>query len=297
MRLVLLANPTAGSGAGERALPGVIAGLETLGHTLQLVGLQGLPSLRIELETALAGNPDGLIAIGGDGLVHLAVNALAGTSVPLGIIPVGTGNDIARSIGIPLGSVQAALAVLAESLAGEPRRIDLGRIRSAGRPDVWFAAACSAGLDALVNARANRWSWPRGRARYVLALLRELPTFRPLQYRLGVDGEQSHPRAVLVCVANMRSIGGGMLITPDARPDDGRLELLVIDPLHRLRLLMLFPLLFSGSHVRLRAVSIRQVSSVELEVQEVELYADGEPVGGSPVSIDVVPGTLRVLTR
>ncbi|WP_309123603.1 diacylglycerol kinase family protein [Arthrobacter sp.] len=295
MRLVLAVNPTAGSGAGARAMPGTLAGLEASGHTLRVVGLQGLSSLQAELETALAGDPDGLIAIGGDGLVHVAINALAGTSVPLGIIPAGTGNDIARSLGVPLGSPSAALAVIMKSLTGDPRLIDLGRIRGTDRPDVWFAAACSAGLDAVVNARANRWSWPRGRARYVLALFRELPFFRPPQYRLSADGHRTDPHAVLVCIANMRSIGGGMLIAPDARPDDGQLDLLVIDPLPRLRLLMLFPLLFSGGHVRLRAVHIRRVSSVELEVRDVELFADGEPVGDGPVQIDVVPRALRVL--
>lgn len=260
-----------------------------------MVGLHGLDRMRNELAAALAPNPDGLVAVGGDGLVHIAINALAGTTVPLGIIPVGTGNDIARSLGIPLRSPADALAALLSSVEYGGRRVDLGRIHSADRPDIRFAAACSAGLDAVVNARANTWTRPRGRARYVFALLRELPFFRPLTYRLGVDGNEASVEAMLVCVANLRSIGGGMLFTPDARADDGRLDLLVVDPLSRLRLLALFPLIFSGRHVKLREVHLRTVSAVELEVPDIQLYADGEPVGDGPVRIDVLPGALRVL--
>lgn len=295
MKLVVALNPLAGAGAGARAAPGIVSGLEEQGHELEVVGLQGPDRLRTELAVALGRNPEALVAVGGDGLAHIAINALAGTLVPLGIIPVGTGNDIARSLGLPLRSPTAALAALLSALENGSREVDLGRIRSPERPDVWFAAACSAGLDAVVNARANRWTHPRGRARYVLALLRELPFFRPLHYRLSVDANRAEIEAMLVCVANMRSIGGGMLIAPDARPDDGRLDLLVVDPMSRLRLLALFPLLFSGRHVKLREVHLRTVQSVEFEVADIQLYADGEPVGAVPVRIDVVPGALRVL--
>ena len=295
MKLVVALNPLAGAGAGSRAAPGRVGGLQEQGHELEVVGLQGPDRLRTELGEALARNPDALVAVGGDGLAHIAINALAGTVVPLGIIPVGTGNDIARSLGLPLRSPTEALAALLSALQNGSRAVDLGRIRSRERPDVWFAAACSAGLDAVVNARANRWTRPRGRARYVLALLRELPFFRPLHYQLSIDGNRTRVEAMLVCVANMRSIGGGMLMTPDARPDDGRLNVLVVDPMSRLRLLALFPLLFSGRHVRLREVHIRTVQSVELEVADIQLYADGEPVGDGPVRLDVLPGALRVL--
>lgn len=276
-------------------MPVVLDALQAAGHSVEITGLQGAGRLRVELDTALRGRPDGIVAVGGDGTVHIAINAMAGTDIPLGIIPVGTGNDIARSLGLPLGSLGDAVAALLSSLQNVSRPIDLGRISRAAGPDVWFAAACSAGLDAVVNARANRWARPRGRTRYVLALLWELPRFRPLHYRMVVDGSSNSFTAMLVCVSNLRSIGGGMLMTPQARPDDGRLDLLVVSPLSRLRLAALFPLIFSGRHAGLPEVSIRQVSAVELEVANVQLFADGEPVGVGPVRIDVVPGALNVL--
>jgi diacylglycerol kinase (ATP) len=126
-------------------------------------------------------------------------------------------------------------------------------------------------------------------------LMRELPFFRPLSYRLSADGHRSDPRAVLVCVANLPSFGGGMLIAPHAQSDDGRLDLLVVDPMPRLRLLALFPLLFSGKHIGLGTVHLQRVASVELEAPGVELYADGEPVGRGAVRIDIVPGALELL--
>ncbi|MHA7246066.1 diacylglycerol/lipid kinase family protein [Arthrobacter tecti] len=289
-------NPRAGSGAGARASPEVVRALREVGHEVDLVQVDDPVGLRARLASALAGKPEALVVVGGDGMVHIGINAIAGTAVPLAIVPAGTGNDIARSLGLPVGKPPAAAASLVRVLGMEPRSIDLGRITSVGHPDVWFAAVCSAGLDAVVNARANRWSWPRGRVKYVLALLRELPFFRPPTYGLSVDGRETDIEAILVCISNMRSVGGGMLITPGARYDDGRLDLLTVDPMPRLKLLTLFPLIFSGRHVGLKTVHLQTVSSVSLDVPGITLFADGEPVGRAPVDITVVPAALKVFT-
>lgn len=297
MNLVLAINPHSGAGSGRRAAPEVLAALQDAGHSVKLVEAGGVAEQQVQLAAALAEAVDALVVVGGDGMVHIGVNAVAGTQTPLGIVPVGTGNDVARSLGLPIARPAAAVAALLAALEGKPRTIDLGCVSSVGRPDVWFAAACSAGLDAVVNARANSWNWPRGRAKYILALLRVLPGFRPRKYRLQVDGRQMDTKAMLVCVSNMRSIGGGMVITPDARLDDGRLDLLIVDPMPMLKMLALFPLIFSGRHVGLRSVHLGTVSTVELEVPGIVLFADGEPVGSGRVRIAVVPAALRVLSE
>jgi diacylglycerol kinase (ATP) len=153
----------------------------------------------------------------------------------------------------------------------------------------------SAGFDAAVNERANAWRWPGGKSRYPLAMLRELASFRAITYTVTADGERWRQDAMLISVANGQSIGGGMKITPDAVLDDGYLDLFIVGPLSRLGLLTVFPKVFSGGHLGHPAVRIRRVRNVELSADSVVAYADGERIGPLPLTIEVVPGAVRVL--
>jgi diacylglycerol kinase (ATP) len=128
----------------------------------------------------------------------------------------------------------------------------------------------------------------------VIALLAELATLRARSYELVVDGVASTERASLIAVANNRSLGGGMMVTPDAIIDDGLLDLFRVSPLSRLRFLRLFPKVFSGSHTKLSVVDISRVSRVRIDAADVIAYADGERVGPLPVEVEVVPGALRI---
>lgn len=159
----------------------------------------------------------------------------------------------------------------------------------------WFLGVLAAGLDAVVNERANGWHWPRGRARYVLATLRELPFFRPRHYRLTVDAQAEQRSAVLLAVANCASYGGGMRVCPDARADDGQLDVLTVDPMSRLRLLRLFPSIFEGAHITEPEVRIRRARSIRIEAPHLVAYADGERIGPLPLECEAVPGAIRVL--
>lgn len=264
----------------------------------------GYAALATSVEQELARGIDALVVVGGDGLVHLAVNALAGRDaaagrVPLGIVPTGTGNDLARALGLPLDDVAAACRRISAGMATGGRLVDLGRVTTA-TGSCWFAGVLSAGFDAAVNERANAWRWPRGKARYNLAMLRELATFRAIGYSVtdfteSDDGETWHQGAMLVSVANGQSIGGGMRITPDGSLSDGMLELFIVRPLSRSRFLAVFPRVFSGRHVGHPAVEIRRVRKVGLSAAHVVAYADGERIGPLPLTVDVAAGALRVL--
>jgi diacylglycerol kinase (ATP) len=220
---------------------------------------------------------------------------LAGTAIPLGIVPSGTGNDMARGLGIPVGDTGAALSCLLGALARPPRIIDAARISHGGGETTWFACVLSAGFDAIVNERANRMRWPRGKNRYLLALLRELVMLKPIEYRLEIDGVRSVTKAVLIAVGNNVSLGGGMKVTPDAKLDDGLLDVLVVTPLSRLGFLRIFPRVFSGTHVTDRRVSILRASHISIDADSIVAYADGERVGPLPIQVEVVPACLRVL--
>lgn len=272
----------------------VLDALEQAGHRAVRLQEQTVGQLRSAVQTAIEAGLDALVVVGGDGMVSLAVEAVRDSGLPFGVVPSGTGNDIARGLGIPLGDPAAAIASLLRALEGEPRVIDAGTVTD-GERTTWFVGAVSAGFDALVNERANRMRRPRGRSRYTIAILRELLALRPRRYELTVDGVPETVDAVLLAVANNTSIGGGMLIAPQADLADGRFDLFIVAPVSRFRFLRLFPKVFSGAHTDLDIVRLSRVRSVSIAADGVTAYADGERIGPPPVTIDVVPGALRVL--
>jgi len=230
---------------------------------------------------------DTLVVIGGDGMVHLAVQALAGTRTRLGVVPAGTGNDVARSLAIPRKDVAGATDVV---IGGKERSIDLARIGAR-----YYVTVLAAGFDAIVNERANDMTWPKGQMRYNLATLAELRTFSPIPYVLEVDGVQHRFDAMMVAVGNTESFGGGMQITKGAVLDDGLLDVIAIDPMSKLELVRTFPKLFSGSHIDHPKVHRYVGRTITVAAPGIVAYADGERIAALPLTVDVVPGALRVL--
>ncbi|PVZ56636.1 diacylglycerol/lipid kinase family protein [Arthrobacter sp. H-02-3] len=326
MLIALAVNPRAAFGRARHAGRDAAAHFRAAGADVLLLCEDSYAGLARAVDRALDSGVDALVVVGGDGMVHLGLNALAGAGalpgarveagvadgagagthagagagdgigghVPLGIIPTGTGNDTARALGLPRRNLPAACERVLESLAGGGRMIDAGRV-TAGGTSRWFAGVVSAGFDAAVNERANAWRWPRGTIRYQLAMLRELASFRAINYTVTADGESWQQGAMLISVANGQSIGGGMRITPEAVLDDGLLDLFIVSRVSRTGLLAVFPKVFSGRHVDHPAVHLRRVRKVELTAGNVVAYADGERVGALPLTIEVVPRALRVL--
>jgi diacylglycerol kinase (ATP) len=249
-----------------------------------------------------AGAPEtALVVVGGDGMSHLGVGLVAGTGVRLGIIASGTGNDTARTLGLPIGDPVAAADVVLRGLR-EPRHqrpIDAVRCIFGGpdrdQAEAWFIGVLSAGFDALVNERANGWAWPRGRAKYVLAMLRELPVFRPRTYALELDGQRWSTAAMLVAVANGPSYGGGMRVAPEAVLDDGLLDVMLVRPLSRWRFLTLFPRVYRGTHVQDRRVSVQRGRRVVVDSPGIIAFADGERLGPLPLTCEIAPEAVIVL--
>ena len=294
-RLVLAANPAAGGGRAAAVIPRVVEQLERAGIEVILCQGSSADSLRSRLSSELESHPDAVVALGGDGTVHLVMNALGEKPLcPMGIIPIGTGNDIAASWGIP-ADTDDALEHLVAALDTEPRRVDVG-IVARGKKRTLFGAVYSAGFDAIVNERANAMRFPRGSSRYILALLIELASLRPRRYRLTIDGVSREQDALLVAVANGPSFGGGMRVAPDASLTDGLLDVFVLKPLPRLTFLRIFPKVYSGTHVSHPAVEIVRAREVRVDVEGVVGYVDGERDGVLPVTLSVNPSALPVLS-
>ena len=235
---------------------------------------------------------DAVVVAGGDGMVHLGANLCAGTDVPLGVIAAGTGNDIARELGLP---VRDAAKAVERILHGRTRPVDAGRLVTAAGEERWFVGVLAAGFDAVVNERANQWRWPKGPMRYNLAIMRELPVFRPIPYVLTLDGQRMDTDAMLVAVGNGPAYGGGMRVTPDAAFDDGLFDVLVLHRIPVHEFLRVFPKVFTGAHTGHPAVEIVRARTVRLEARGIVAYADGERFAPLPVDLEVVPGALSVL--
>ena len=293
--VVVAINPTAAFGKNSAAGEQTVSALEAAGFRVTALRAESFDLLRGQLNRALTQTPDALVVVGGDGMVSLAVNMVAQTSVPFAVVPAGTGNDLARGIGLPVGDLTRSISLMVESLDREPQRLDLGRITSVDGAEVrWFASILSAGFDAIVNERANAMHWPKGKSRYTLALLLELFALKPVRYSLTVDGVHREESAMLISVANNSTMGGGMRVTPEASMRDGLIDVFVLRPLSRLRFLKLFPRVFAGTHVTEPEVLIERGKTVVLDAPGIVAYADGERVWSLPVHVDVVPAAVRV---
>ncbi|MFE4691899.1 diacylglycerol kinase [Streptomyces sp. NPDC056749] len=290
--ITLFVNPTAGSGRGARAAQPAASALRDAGFSVRTVlGEDADDALRRARE-AVAGGTGALVAVGGDGMMSLALQAVAGTSTPLGAVAVGTGNDFARALGLPIRDPAAAGRLAAEALkAGTVRSIDLGRVG-----ERWFGSVLASGFDSRVNDRGNRMRWIGGRFKYDLAILAELAAFRPIPYRLELDGGPvTEIEATLIAVGNGTTYGGGMRICADAVMDDGLFDVTVVGNCSRATLLKVFPRVYRGTHLGHPAVTVHRVSSISLAAAGVTAYADGEPLGALPLTATCVPGAARVL--
>jgi diacylglycerol kinase (ATP) len=232
-----------------------------------------------------------LVVAGGDGTMHQAAQGLAGSACVLGVVPLGTGNDLAGTLGVPRDLDAAA----ARALAGRVRRLDLLRVER-----TFCIGYAGVGFDSEVTRFANeKVKRLRGPLVYVYAVLHTLATFEPPVLRVVHDAGAFEGRAMFAVAANLPRFGGGMRIAPAALPDDGQLDLVIVRALSRLRLLAVFPRVYRGTHVNHPAIEIVRTTKAEFTLdREMTLYGGGEPVAthaaGQPFAVEVMPGSLRV---
>jgi YegS/Rv2252/BmrU family lipid kinase len=290
MDVAVLVSPAAGRGRA-RALSGEVLD-ELRAGGLKPAVLPATTGAEAEQQAAdaVAAGTGAVVAIGGDGSAHAALQAVAGTSTPLAVIPAGTGNDLSLALGIPRNPVAAARAAAEDLLAGQLRAVDAGR--TGGR---WWATVLCCGFDSAVSDRANRLRWPKGRRRYDVAILAELAQLRPRELTLVLDGEEQTIPVTLVAVGNTPWYGGGMKVCPGADPSDGLFDVTVVGPLRRLELVRQRPRLTDGTHNENAAVTVHRAARVELSSPGVTTYADGEPVAPLPAVAECVPEALRIV--
>ena len=234
------------------------------------------------------GGVEALIAFGGDGIVSLCLQLVAKSSVGFCVVPTGTGNDFARSIGTHKKSIQK---IFNSICFDKPTSMDVA-VADNFTEKRFFVQVLSSGFDASVNELANEIKAPIGKLKYTIAMLIKLPRFKSIDFEVLVDSQKLNMNSMLVVVANGSSYGGGMKILPNASFQDGKVDLLYVDPVSKFTLLSIFPLVFKGWHLKHPAVHVLSAESIELR-GDTNAYADGEFVSYLPLKISVIQNGLQ----
>lgn len=302
MRVGIAVNPASGRGRGTYF--GEQARRNISEYPVEVVDLSASSATECTArarQAALTGEIDALIAVGGDGMVHVGVCATAETGVPLGIVAVGSGNDNAREFRLPIRDVAASVhQVMGSLFGGRGRATDVMQI-SGEFGSTYALAILSAGIDADVNLRTNTLTWPKGNMRYLRALAQSIREYQPYGMRVSVDGRVCEGPATIVSVANCRYFGGGMNVAPRAETNDGLLDVVVGVAPNLTQLVPVVPLLFLGrtdSHPlvhNLRGKTIRLEDAPRFGGHAPIAMADGEVIGRLPLTITCLPGAIELL--
>lgn len=248
-----------------------------------------------------AENISAALIFGGDGTVHRHLPALHKLNIPVLVVPAGSGNDFAKALGIR--SVGTAVRAWEQFCVAEKnsyeknvKGIDLGVIRANGQ-ETLFCCVAGVGMDAEANARANRMPrWLKSRGGYVLAALQSLTAFKAAEMNIMAEGRELRRSVFFIAIGNARSYGGGMKVTPQAALDDGLLDICIAGKMNKLKLLGWVPTIFFGEHLRLKEVEYFQTTQLRIESQRrLDVYADGECAGQTPVEIGLIRRGLRVI--
>jgi YegS/Rv2252/BmrU family lipid kinase len=282
----LIVNPHAGGGRAAKRLPAVEAALRGRGIRFRVVRTRSLEHAR---EAACGGRDAGEVvaAMGGDGLTGAVAGELRETDGLLAVIPGGRGNDFARKLRLPF-DVETAVGVLA---AERPRTVDVAD--AGGRT---YLGIASAGLDSAVHVIANGTRLPLGNGVYLYGTLRALRTWKPAHWTVTVDGRTREFDGFSVAVANTGTFGGGMRLVPDARVDDGLLDVVLAMHVSRRHFVAALPRLYRGTHVGDPTLAFLRGREVSFHADRpFTAFADGDPIAELPATVRVVPHSLRVL--
>jgi len=288
MRLIILFNPKAGRGKAPQVLREALEVMRRQGVELEVQESRDAQHLMALARQAAAEKPDAIVSLGGDGTLHYVMNGIMGSEIPLGVIPCGSGNDLAKGLGIP---TQARAA--AETLcAGNIRRVDLGQVGN-----TFYGCIAGAGFDSVVTQYANERVRRLGGAwAYAWSILRCLRSYRPTPLRVVSDTQQFSGEVIFAVVGNNVSYGGGIHLTPRAKLDDGLLDVCIVPYIGKLELLRWVPRAYRGEHLKHPRILYFQARKVSLSsTSHLELFGDGEFMQELPATIEIIPRALPVI--
>jgi len=290
LRVMVILNPKAGAGKAGAQERLVANTLRSLGVDFDMQRTGGPGDAMGMARAAADAGYDVVAAVGGDGTVNEVVNGIAHTGAALATIPCGTGNDFCRSVGIPIGDTEAACAVIAR---GRIRDVDLCRVN-----DRYFISCFGTGFDAAVTRLTNaRSKWLRGKWNYILSVMQVILTYRAVPVTITMDGKVLDRTPLLCACMNARTYGGGMLITPDAKLDDGLFDVCLVDNTSMFRFLQCFGKVMDGSHVHLKEVEMYKASHIVFECSSPQAWhVEGEAFTSDRMELTIEPRAVKVIT-
>jgi diacylglycerol kinase (ATP) len=294
--VIVFVNSVAGGGRARSYLAQIQKVFESFHVHAQFGMTNSAGDLESCAQNAISQGRRALFAMGGDGTFQALANAALGADVLLGILPVGGGNDFAAALGLPDDPVKAAEAIL----RGDPRFVDLVRVRTVEGRTRLYAGGGGIGLDAEAARYASgAYRWLPGRLRYIASALRALVGYVPIEVRIDFPGSDLlswETKALLAAVLNAPTYGAGLKLAPGATLDDGSLHVVLIEDIGTLEVLWLLPRLIGSGELRTSRVKRWQVRKVRLTTQKPSVFhGDGEILGSTPVEIEVVPRAIQVL--
>jgi diacylglycerol kinase (ATP) len=288
MRFIILVNPNAGRGKARLVLREALEVIRRKGIVADVQESRDAQHLLALARQAAAEKPDAIVSLGGDGTQHYVLNGIMGSEIPLGIIPCGSGNDLAKGLGIPI-QARAAAEVLC---GGHTRRVDLARVG-----DTVFSCIAGAGFDSVVTRYANeRVRRLKGSLAYGWSILRSLENYRPEPLEIVSEARRFSGEVIFAVVGNNVSYGGGIHLTPRARLDDGLLDVCIVPYIGKWELLRWVPSAYRGRHLRHPRIIYFQTPKVSFNSpSRLELFGDGEFIQELPATIENVPRALEVI--
>jgi diacylglycerol kinase (ATP) len=285
---LVVVNPKAGIGAAASLATQVVGFLQSHQIAYRMISPNSTVETKALVRQSLqSGEATKLLSIGGDGLFHLLLQLAIEFKVPLAITPGGTGNDFYRA----LGWFDHDLTDYLEHLnSAAPCLVDVGVVDGE-----YFGAVLSSGFDSEVNERANRMKWPKGPAKYNVAIALELPKFKAIEFKIFADEKVLEVEAMLIAIGNGRSYGGGMQVCPDADLHDGLFDIMILHPVSKLEFIKVFPTVYKGTHIEHPQVEVIRAKRIRIESSAIA-YADGERIGQLPVQVESLPQSLLTWT-
>ena len=285
---LVVVNPKAGMGAAASLATQVVGFLQSHQIAYRMISPNSAVETKALVRQSLqSGEATKLLSVGGDGLFHLLLQLAIEFKVPLAITPGGTGNDFYRT----LGWFDHDLTDYLEHLnSAAPSLVDVGVVDGE-----YFGAVLSSGFDSVVNERANKMKWPKGPAKYNVAIALELPKFKAIEFKIFADEKVLEVEAMLIAIGNGRSYGGGMQVCPDADLHDGLFDIMILHPVSRLEFIKVFPTVYKGTHIKHPQVEVIRAKKIRIESSAIA-YADGERIGQLPVQVESLPQSLLTWT-
>jgi len=281
---LVVVNPKAGMGAAASLATQVVGFLQSREIAYRMISPNSAVETKALVRQSLqSGEATKLLSIGGDGLFHLLLQLAIEFKVSLAITPGGTGNDFYRT----LGWFEHDLTDYLDHLnSTAPTFVDVGVVDGE-----YFGAVLSSGFDSVVNERANKMKWPKGPAKYNVAIALELPKFTPIEFKIFADEKVLEVEAMLIAIGNGSSYGGGMRVCPDADIHDGLFDIMILHPVSKLEFIKVFPTVYKGTHIEHPQVEVVRAKHIRIESSAVA-YADGERIGQLPVQVESLPQSL-----